>query len=540
MENKSYGSYRGVEINPGDDASVQQQIQSIDASQNQASAKQSAPVTPTSNATINSNNMAPTTPITPVAAPTPTMAAGLQGSIEEQARSYTDSVVKADEVAMAEKNKTTSFNSLIEKARGTSGKTALTDKAYTDTVDPAKKELDQINADIRAEQASLRRQVERIEKAGGGLVSGQNVEIDRLTRESIAKQADLSIIQMAKQNNYATAKEIADRKVSAQLEADKQELEVLQLTYNEYKDLFTKQEQRQFETNQAERNRLLKKEETELKAVNDIALDAQQNGAPTDLVKQALRAKTQEEAIGLVGSYVGKLDRDKARAQMYTESLQQQKLLKELNPSSDGAANADLMAYANQYSDTGTLPSPSELKQSGLTVGQVTEYAKQAPKPDGSLVSTSTGVKSKSISSTQEDGIIALKDVNDKLGELRVLYGQSGPGNAKMYNVLKQEIVDAISRARSGAALTADEEKRYNDMLPSIRLSVRYFGNKELSGLQNSIQSKLNTTLQTTGTSIYGYSKANVNGVERIVGEILDIGGVPYKVLPDGTLTDII
>jgi hypothetical protein len=32
---------------------------------------------------------------------------------------------------------------------------------------------------------------------------------------------------------------------------------------------------------------------------------------------------------------------------------------------------------------------------------------------------------------------------------------------------LREQIIDLISRARSGAALTVQEERRYNGMLPS-------------------------------------------------------------------------
>jgi hypothetical protein len=353
MANQSLGKYKGVDIAPGSQADIQSQMAKIDAS-TKPTAPTTAQPTPTqqkqgstpstssgkntgvANIPITSANLAPAAPIVPQSAPTPTNGAALAGTIDAQAMQYANSVVNSADLEKTRGNMNTSLSSLLEEITGQKGKSALTDKYYTDTVDPAKKELDQINNDILAEQTSLRRRQELIEKnSRGATAEGLNQELRAVEKESLSKQADLSIIQMAKQNNYYGAKEIADRKVAAQLEDQAQRIQILQFTYQENKELFNKQEQRQFETQQNERVRLLEKESTELKAVNDLAINALQNGAPVDVVRRMQTAKTQDEALSYGGQYVGKLDRD-------TQLLTQQKLRSEIT-----AANDAKVAMAN-------------------------------------------------------------------------------------------------------------------------------------------------------------------------------------------------
>lgn len=269
---------------------------------------------------LNSNNLKPEKPIKTPTPKVPTETPALGGTIESLAKDYTDSVVSSNEINTLKKNRDTTLSKLLDQIVNQKGENALTANFYADEVDPAKKELDAINSEIRAEQLALLRKTQAIEKNTRGATAESIAQDIRMAeKDSYQKQADLSIIQMAKQNNYATAKEIADRKVSAALEDQRIKIDTLQFVYNENKELFNKQEQRQFETQQAERNRLLQKEETELKAVNDLAIEALKNGAPTSVVRQMQSATTQDQAIGIGGSYIGKLARE-------TELLQQQNI----------------------------------------------------------------------------------------------------------------------------------------------------------------------------------------------------------------------
>ncbi len=218
--------------------------------------------------------------------------------------------------------------------------------------------------------------------------------------------------------------------------------------------------------------------------------------------------------------------------------------------------NEDLTAYASQYADTGKLPSPAELKMSGLSVGQVTSFAKQIPRSKGFVVSNTTGTKSNSISAEAEKDFQKLYNVVEMTKRLKELdkkrvggvvsglagavFGSEDQGE---YLTLRKAIVDEMSRMQSGAALTPDEIAVYNDYLPGRYSESFFLGQdslKKINNFETTMNQKLENRLANNGLSIYGYSQVPVGKVMRTVGEIVDVGGVNYRVLPDGSLTDIL
>jgi hypothetical protein len=251
-------------------------------------------------------------------------------------------------------------------------------------------------------------------------------------------------------------------------------------------------------------------------------------------------------------------------SQLKTDVIQRNKLRGLYDaPSSPTETIANLGAYASNYADTGKLPSPAELKQSGLNVGQVTSYAKQLPKPNGALVSTNTGVKSSSLNADEEAGAAALYElVNSTLPKLKEVFPKLHAGflggatslvyktqNRQDYDTARQEFLSKLLLARSGKVVSPAEYDRYAALVPedyslnpfsTLNPFTSSNGQKKITSLEGSIKASLDNTLSSKQLSIYGYSKVNVNGTPRTVGEILDIGGTQYKVLPDGTLTDIL
>jgi hypothetical protein len=256
------------------------------------------------------------TPIKVPPAPVSTATAGMQGALESaqtQTDTYLQDLTKATETAQIGKN------SALEQYLGTlmaPGEVARTAEAYAQKggVDDIQKELDVINNKILTEQNSLRRRINTLQRMGGGLASGAQSEIENLERESLSKQADLYVIQMGVQGRFDSAKAIADRAVSAQLEVQQQKQNVLGLIYQENKEMFTKAEQREFETKQADRERKIQEEADNKKSMYELAIQAQMDGAPTSVVEQMLASKTKEEALAIGGSYIGALDREAKRA----------------------------------------------------------------------------------------------------------------------------------------------------------------------------------------------------------------------------------
>lgn len=218
--------------------------------------------------------------------------------------------------------------------------------------------------------------------------------------------------------------------------------------------------------------------------------------------------------------------------------------------------SSDLAAYANQYSSTGKLPTPSEMKAAGLTVGQVTQYAKQTPRPAGALVNANTGVSDANLGQAEQEDIRRLYNIVQMTNELEALdkqriggvvagslgkvFGSDAQGS---YLTKRKSIVDEIARMQTGAALTLDEQDFYNSYLPG-RFSESFFLGRDsedvIKNFRDEMNQKLSNALANNGLSMYGFSTVDVNGTERKVGEVIEISGMKLRVLPDGTLTDII
>lgn len=213
---------------------------------------------------ISSAELTPEKDFTIPTAPPLSLGAGLQGQIKAQA----DQQGLEQSRQEAEKKKITSFDDLASALSGQRGEIERTDSEYTaGGVDTAKAEVTEINQQILAEEEALRRQVERIQTAPGTATAGErDREVQEATRNSIRKQADLSVVQLAKQGRYADAKAVADRAVAVQLEKQRQEIDLKQRVFDENKDMFTLSEQREFETKQKTREREFAMEDFRLKS----------------------------------------------------------------------------------------------------------------------------------------------------------------------------------------------------------------------------------------------------------------------------------
>lgn len=265
---------------------------------------------------ITSDSLKPVTPIN-LTQPQPSTAVdGLGGVVQANADAFTANL--AEQKKATETTKKSSLDAYIEALKTQQSQTQMEDTAYSQKggADDLQKELNDINAQINAEIQSNRRQTEAIQKAGGQSKAQVDAQVANINRESIAKQADLSVIQMAKQGQYDSAKAIADRAVRAKFEQQKLYNEALKFNYEENKELFTKAEQREFDTLLSDRNRKLDAAEAETKTISDLSIQALQDGAPASVASAMRSAKTVAEAISIGGRYVGALDRAVKQAQL--------------------------------------------------------------------------------------------------------------------------------------------------------------------------------------------------------------------------------
>lgn len=237
------------------------------------------PPVPTTTA-LTSASLTPT-PYFNVTPPQPsTAAAGFHGYMGATATQV------AQEKAQADASKNDAFTAML-KSDTESG---LTDKLYADSVDPANKARNDVNNKIVASQHAQQRELEALGSQGALTPAQKNAQTDAINRKYISEQADLAVTKYAADNDYYGAKEVADRAVTALMEKQKNQNAALMFNYQENKDLFTKDEQRLFETSQAERNRQLDNQEYRLRSEFD------QKIKQSDPLYKAQLAKAQADA----------------------------------------------------------------------------------------------------------------------------------------------------------------------------------------------------------------------------------------------------
>lgn len=270
--------------------------------------KNTAPLssgTPDFSASINSSVLAPQKGFTiPPVAPA-TESAALQGTIQAQTDQFTKGLEQ--KAKAAETAKTSSLDDLLSTLKSQEGQSSLTAQAEKEAgVDTLDVELKDINNQLLQEQVALQRRTETIEKNSGGMLRSQvSAEIERATRDSLRKQADLSVIQMGIQGKYDSAVAFVSRAVNAAMESQRKELDILSLIYNENKDLFNTTEQRLFNTQQADRERLFAEERQNKTDIYNLALEASKAGASSGTMQAILAAKTPEEALSTASSVLG-------------------------------------------------------------------------------------------------------------------------------------------------------------------------------------------------------------------------------------------
>jgi hypothetical protein len=252
-----------------------------------------------------------------------TKAGGLLGGIEAYSDAFTAETNKRAD--FMRENAGGSFQQYLDRLVNSKTESAIQADIYSQKggVDDIQMELDSINSDIVAEQHSLRRELERLDKNERGLFGGalEDAKHDAEVA-SLRKQADMSVVQMAVQGRFDTAQRIADRAVDAEFEREEKITEAVKLNYETNKELFTKAEQRAFEVNLSNRNRALDKEKEDAQALSDAKMDAlkmaQTNGAPMGTIQAIQSATSPEKVIEAGGMYAvaDMLDRQYKSAQI--------------------------------------------------------------------------------------------------------------------------------------------------------------------------------------------------------------------------------
>ncbi len=462
----------------------------------------STPTTPTNLATgaITPESLTPQPTINIPTPPAPTGQDKLMADIGVQAEDIFTQQQTAARTA-AEQTKGTALDTYLASLQASKGLTGLTAEEYAKEggVDDITPELNAINDQIRREQRSLDLAKRAITEKGGGLKVGAASEISNLERESFQKQADLSIIQLAVQGRYDSAKEVADRAVAARLEQQNIFNETLKFAYNEAKETFTTAEQREFETLLGNRERALTAQKENLDAIYELGLQASADGAPTSVVERMMKAKTREEALAIGGGYIGQLERESKRADIAQGWANLDLRQQEVNLSRE-RLNAELNSTGNQY---GTLDGKPQNATQGLVNGYANRML-EADKVIGTVGDLFTGRAS-------------------AIGALLPSMLQ-GP-ERQQFEQAKRNYINSVLRRESGAVISPEEFKNADK---------QYFPQPGDSA--EVLQQKANN--RNTVINNF-YSEANVPR-PTFAGDIIESDGKRYRVESDGvTITEI-
>lgn len=248
---------------------------------------------------------------------------GELGRLSEMPDTFTQSL--QDRAQQTGKDEAFSFNNYLNAQLSAPTQSELESQAYSQKggVDDIQKEVNALTADLRGEQRSLEIRLRALDKNPEGLFGGAvEDEKRRIQTESLQRQADISIIGMAAQDRFDSAKTIADRAINAIVEQNQKKIDAFGMLYERNSALFTEAEKRAFESAQADRERKLATEEADMRLLQSTKLEAMKmataNGAPSSVIA-SIQGATSPEDVLEVGGQWGSVD-------MLERSIKQEQL----------------------------------------------------------------------------------------------------------------------------------------------------------------------------------------------------------------------
>jgi hypothetical protein len=356
----------------------------------------------------------------------------------------------------------------------------------------------------------------------------------------------------AKQGDLALAQDQIAKAVDLKYKQEESRIAILKQQYDMNKDKLESIDKKRADAI----NLAIKREDQAVaekkaneKDMQTLSLTVAKNGAPQNVVAQLSKAKSFNDAVAIAAPY---LQSASDKADLNYKIAQTAKIYNDMrNDSSLHSDPSMSLAYAQQYASTGLIPT-------GLpknSFGKIAQYAKELPKPNGSLVDINTGVRPSKLGAEEEKGISATYDiVNNKLPLLLEKFNKINTGvlgglggmvltsqDRQDFETTRGEILNLLLQARSGATVSPQEYQRYSDLIPTTFNQAFFFGSdgaNKINSLQNSLNATLDSKLKTSGASIYGYSKVDIGGKEYVVGSMVTSpDGKTGRINPDGTVT---
>jgi len=302
------------------------------------------------------------TPVNLMPTQVPTAAVGGIAALGQQALSVQDQFLQQQQAQLASQQNqvTTQQNGIADVYTRLFGQANRNEDIYKDLgVDDAQKAVNNYTSQIEQEQLANRRQIEELQKNPNGMTAqALSATTQEVNRKSLSQQADLAVLQGAAARNFDAVSSAADRKIAAETEGLKLELQARQFFYQENKEDYNKTEQRIYEQQN-------KKIETEIKNKENgqkMIVEAVSFGAPNAVIQQAQAAynngASPTEIARIIGTYTP------AGLAAQTERLQQQNIRSQIaerqqagnaagtiNGKPQNATQATANTYANRLAE---------------------------------------------------------------------------------------------------------------------------------------------------------------------------------------------
>lgn len=229
--------------------------------------------------------------------PTPVPQTGYAGLIATASAAVTDLTPTVKEDATNIKTKYDRLGQLpSERAKG------YEEEGVYDKQGEYKRQVNLINQKELAYQTRIDKI--RNENPTGQLSEGQQIQIDKISKDWAIEKAGLSISAAFAKDDYELAKSIVDTRVDAETEGLKNELAGLEFFYNENKDSLSEERKSLLEFQIAQIEDEKAKVEQLYTEIGSIQLAAAENGAPASVVAAIGRASDLTSAITSAGSWI--------------------------------------------------------------------------------------------------------------------------------------------------------------------------------------------------------------------------------------------
>ncbi len=237
-------------------------------------------------------------PYSPPPQSTPTGYYGVNGMIKATTQSIVDRQLANQKF---EEDAAATYDSLSGQGK------RRNDLYKSEGVIKAKEELDAFTQRMRAKEQAYIARVDRVrnENPTGVLESGQNIELDRISKNHAIESSADAITAEFKLGNYENAKSLVDSLVDAETEDLRLKLEGIKYFGEKNADRLNQEERDILAQEEKQADREYQEKRDLRNDIGNIMLKAAEAGAPASVISEIAKSGDIASAIGIASSYVG-------------------------------------------------------------------------------------------------------------------------------------------------------------------------------------------------------------------------------------------